>query len=342
MKLATLKTDTPDGTLVIVSEDLMRAVKIPDLAPTLQYAMDHWAELEPRMRAVYRLLNAGEILESFHIDPGMFLAPLPRAYQRIASIAYINHLERRARARHMELPNALREKPQMYHSSSDRILSAQEPLYLPSESWGMDFEGCLAVITDAVPAKITKEEAAEHVRLLTMVSNVVYRQLAPDEFSANRGQLQSNPSCAMATLAVTPDTLGDAWHGGKVHLPIVSQINGNTFGKPDAGIGMTFSFPELIAHASQTRGLSGGTVLTTGPVSNTNFSIGTSCIAERRMLEVMERGSPRTPYLRVGDEVRIEMASRQGQTCFGAIRQKVAPPLSDETLGVHSLAVAEA
>lgn len=324
MKLATLKDGSRDGRLVVVSRDLRLCMPVPSIAPTLQRAMDEWNRVEPMLKSVYQRLNqAGD-----HNDAEQFFAekchsPLPRAYQWIDGSAYVNHVELVRKARGAEMPKEFWTDPLMYQGGSDSFLDPCGPIRVASEDWGIDLEAEVAVVTDDVPMGVSAARAASHIRLLMLVNDVSLRNLIPAELAKGFGFFQSKPSSAFSPVAVTPEELGIAWRDGKLHLPLVSKIDGKLLGAPNAGVDMTFDFQTLVAHAAKTRPLSAGTIIGSGTVSNLDRSKGSSCLAEVRMLETIEHGRPKTPFLRFGDSVRIEMFTAEGQSIFGAIDQVV-------------------
>jgi fumarylacetoacetate (FAA) hydrolase len=323
LKLATLKQGGRDGTLVVVSRDLSRAVKVHAFSPTLQAALDDWAAAAPMLEAVYARLNDGVLEEAFAFDPAACAAPLPRAYQWADGSAYVNHVELVRKARGAEMPTSFWTDPLMYQGGSDSLIGARAPVLAASEEWGIDFEGEVAVITGDVPMGVSPEQAAGHVALLMLVNDVSLRNLIPNELAKGFGFFQSKPATAFSPVAVTPDELGDAWDGRKVSRPLTVHLNGALFGEPDAGTDMTFDFPQLIAHAARTRFLAAGSIVGSGTVSNVDRSRGSACIAERRMLEQIAAGKPATPFLRFGDRVRMEMFDAAGRSIFGAIDQVV-------------------
>jgi fumarylacetoacetate (FAA) hydrolase len=323
MKLATLKEGGRDGTLIVVSEDLTRAVRVPQIASTLQQALDHWERVQPALRRVYGALNDLQAPAAFDLDPRVLAAPLPRAYQWVDGSAYVNHVELVRKARGAEMPPSFWTDPLMYQGGSDAMLGPHDPILLADEAWGIDFEAEVAVITDDVPMGVTPEAARGHIKLVTLVNDVSLRNLIPGELAKGFGFFHSKPASAFAPVMVTPDALGDAWKGGKLHRPLLSWRNDELFGQPDAGVDMTFDFGTLIAHAAKTRVLSAGSIVGSGTVSNVDRSTGSSCIAERRMLEIIEHGEARTPFLRFGEHVRFEMKDAAGRSIFGAIQQEV-------------------
>jgi fumarylacetoacetate (FAA) hydrolase len=323
MKLATLRDGTRDGRLVVVSRDLSRAAPANAVAARLQDALDAWRELASRLRALAESLEAGRAEAGFAFDPAQAMAPLPRAYQWADGSAYVNHVELVRRARGAELPPSFWSDPLVYQGGSDDLLGAREDAPFASEEFGIDLEAELAVVTDDVPRGTTASDARDHIVLLMLVNDWSLRNLIPGELAKGFGFYQSKPATAFSPVAVTPDELGAAWDGGRVHLPLESRINGSLLGRPDAGTDMTFDFPALIAHLARTRRLGAGTIVGSGTVSNCDRSRGSSCLAERRMLEQIDRGQPVTPFLRFGDRVRIEMFDDAGRSIFGAIEQRV-------------------
>ncbi|MFM4991552.1 fumarylacetoacetate hydrolase family protein [Aeromonas veronii] len=325
MKLATLNNGKRDGALVVVSRDLARAVRVSEIAPTLQAALDEWAEVAPRLEAVYQQLNEGHVGEAFPFDEASCLSPLPRAYQWADGSAYVNHVELVRKARGAEMPESFWHDPLIYQGGSDSFLAPRGPIVMGSEEWGIDFESEVAIITDDVPMGVSPQGAASHVKLLMLVNDVSLRNLIPGELAKGFGFFQSKPSSAFSPVAITPDELGDDWRDGKVLLPLHTHLNGALFGAPDAGVDMTFSFFDLIAHAAKTRPLGAGCIIGSGTVSNYDRSAGSSCIAERRMLEILDCDQAITPYLQFGDRVSIAMEDRSGQNLFGTISQQVVP-----------------
>lgn len=321
MKLASLNTGR-DGTLIVVDRRLRHAMAVPAIAPTLQAALDDWQETAPRLERAYRSLNRGAE-NDFALKLDLLAAPLPRAYQWLDGSAYLPHVELARKARGAEMPPSFRTDPLMYQGGSDGFLGPCDPIVADTEEYGIDFEAEVAVVTDDVPTGAPPEEARGHIKLVMLVNDISLRELIPAELAKGFGFLHGKPASACSPVAVTPDELGSAWDGARVHLPLVTQLNGETFGRPDAGIDMHFDFPTLISHAARTRKLGAGTIIGSGTVSNADRSLGSSCIVERRMLEIVERGAAETPFLRFGDRVRIEMFDRDGRSVFGAIEQAV-------------------
>lgn len=320
MKLATVKDGTRDGALVVVSKDLTRCARVPHIARTLQDALDDWAAKAPALVEAARALEAGG---GAAFDPAAAMAPLPRAYQWCDGSAYLNHVELVRKARKAEMPPEYYDDPLMYQGGSDSMIGPRDDVEALDEAHGIDFEAEVAVVTDDVPMAVTAQTALGHVKLVMLVNDVSLRNLIPAELAKGFGFFQSKPSSAFSPVAVTPDELGDAWRGGKVHLPLRAELNGKLFGHPDAGTDMNFDFGRLIAHAARTRPLGAGTIVGSGTVSNRDRAVGSCCIAEVRTIETIERGKPETPFMKFGDRIRIEMLSADGTSIFGAIDQKV-------------------
>jgi fumarylacetoacetate (FAA) hydrolase len=334
MKLATLKDGSRDGALALVCRDLSRVLPVPEIARTLQAALDGWHETAPRLEALYEELNEGNARHSAPFDPRRAHSPLPRAYQWADGSAYVNHVELVRKARGATMPAEFWTDPLMYQGGSDGFLAPMDDIVFPDEAWGIDFEAEVAVITADVPMGTTPRAAASQVRLLMLVNDVSLRNLIPAELGKGFGFFQSKPASSFSPVAVTPDELGAAWRDGKLHLPLITHLNGELFGRPDAGVDMTFGFPQLIAHAAKTRALAAGTIIGSGTVSNKEGSgpgrpaasggAGYSCIAEQRTVETLVAGKPSTPFLRFGDRVRIEMLDNGGRSIFGAIEQTLS------------------
>jgi fumarylacetoacetate (FAA) hydrolase len=342
MKLATLRNGTRDGALVVVSRDLTRAVRAESAIAglrTLQQLLDDWDATNLKVQRIYAELNDSAEgarpapFETVDFDPARCAAPLPRAYQWADGSAYVNHVELVRRARGAEMPASFWTEPLMYQGGSDAFLGPRDAIELAEEAWGIDLEGEVAVITDDVAMGASTEEAAERICLLMLVNDVSLRNLIPPELAKGFGFFHGKPSTAFSPVAVTPDELGPAWRDGKVHLPLLAWLNGKLLGRPDAGVDMTFSFPQLIAHAAKTRRLSAGSIVGSGTVSNKldggpgkpveEGGAGYTCLAELRTVETLLEGKPRTPFLKFGDRVRIEMLDGHGRSIFGAIEQEV-------------------
>lgn len=331
MKLGSLRRDR-DGRLVIVSPDLERYVSAGEIAPTLQSALDNWETAGPRLEELADALERGST--GSKLEALDFTSPLPRAYQWADGSAYVNHVELVRKARGADMPDSFWTDPLMYQGGSDSFLGPRDDVIMADEAWGIDFEAEVAVITADVPMGVSADDAGQYIRLLMLVNDVSLRNLIPGELAKGFGFFQSKPSSAFSPLAVTPDELGDAWRDNKVHLPLESFLNGEPFGKPDAGIDMTFDFAQLIAHAARTRPLCAGTIIGSGTVSNKlddgpgkpirEGGVGYSCIAEIRMIETIQSGAPQTEFMKFGDRVRIEMRDREGRSIFGCIDQRLS------------------
>lgn len=322
MKLASLNRGR-DGELVVVSKDLSKATSATHIAPTLQAAIDDWVNIAPKLDDLYTQLNQGNINDAFDFEQSDCASPLPRAYQWADGSAYVNHVELVRKARNATMPETFWHDPLMYQGGSDSFIPPHAPVKLGSEDWGIDLEAEIAVITDDVPMGVDEASAEQHIKLLMLVNDVSLRNLIPGELAKGFGFFQAKPSSSFSPVAVTPDELGDAWEASKVHLPLVSHINDKLFGKPEAGVDMTFNFSQLVAHAAKTRPLGAGAIIGSGTVSNYDRSAGSSCLAEIRMLETIEHGQPKTPFMSFGDTVRIEMFDKDGQSIFGAIDQTI-------------------
>lgn len=320
MKLATLPDGTPDGRLHVVSRDMSRAAPANSVA-TMQALMENWSALAPELDAQYGALNEGQ---GQAFDPGSALAPLPRAWQWLDGSAFESHGELMQKV--FKLDPVPKGRPLMYQGLSDRFLSPTADVPLPSEADGIDFEGEFGIICDTVPMETDAATARAHIRLLVQINDWSLRTIAPVEMKTGFGWVQAKPACAMAPLAVTPDEIGSAWRDARVDLPLLVDLNGARFGAAE-GYHMAYGFDELVAHAARTRNLVAGTVIGSGTVSNENFrDIGSSCIAERRGIELLDHGAPITPYMAFGDRVRMECRDRQGAPVFGAIDQVVVRP----------------
>lgn len=334
MKLATLKAGGRDGTLVVVSSDLSRCIDAPHVANTMQEALDNWQGVAPELKLYADRLNEDPTFgEPF--DETACHSPLPRAYHWVDGSAYVNHVELVRKARGAEMPPSFWTDPLVYQGGSDDFTPPHDPVICPDESWGIDLEGEIAVITDDVPMGTTPEKAASHIKLIMLANDVSLRNLIPAELAKGFGFYQSKPATSFSPVAVTPDELGAAWQDCKVHLPLFSYINGQLFGRPNAGRDMTFSFADLIAHVTKTRRLGAGAIIGSGTVSNksedsgpgkpvTEGGVGYSCLAEVRTIETIATGKPSTPFLRHGDRVRLEMIDNNGRSVFGAIDQEIA------------------
>ena len=323
MKLGTLKEGGRDGTLIVVSRDLSRAIRVPEIAATLQAALDDWGTASAALQDVAAGLEGGPVDGEFAFDPSDVSSPLPRAYHWVDGSAYVNHVELVRRARGAEMPESFWHEPLVYQGGSDDFLGPRDDIPVPSEEFGIDMEAETAVITGDVPMGTSSEDAGRHIRLLMILNDVSLRNLIPGELAKGFGFYQSKPSTAFSPVAVTPDELGAAYSDGTFNLPLITHLNGEIFGQPDCGTDMTFNFNQLIAHVTKTRRLGAGAIIGSGTISNYDRSNGSSCIAERRMLETIESGKPATPFMRFGDTVRIEMLDSDGNSIFGALDQKV-------------------
>jgi len=328
MKLATLKDGSRDGQLIVVSRDLSTAHHASAIATRMQQLLDDWNFVSPQLQDLYDTLNGGKARHAFPFDPAQCMAPLPRAVQWADGSAYINHVELVRRARNAEVPESFYTDPLMYQGGSDDFLGPRDDAHFASEDWGIDFEAELAVVTGDVAMGSGPEQALESIRLVMLANDWSLRNLIPAELAKGFGFFQSKPATAFSPVAVTPDELGDAWQGGRVHLPLQSTWNGKKVGLTDAGPEMTFHFGQLIAHIAKTRNVRAGSIVGSGTVSNKDWSKGYSCIAEKRAIETIESGAPSTPFMKFGDTIRIEMKGRDGQSVFGAIEQTVAPYVS--------------
>ena len=338
MKLATLKDSTRDGRLVVVSKDLTRCSDVAHVARTLQAALDDWEHTGPRLARVAEGIETGsQPTMRFHEHDAA--SPLPRAFQWADGSAYVNHVELVRKARNQPMPESFWTDPLMYQGGADSFLGPRDPIVLADEAWGIDMEGEVAVIVDDVPMGASLDEARAAIRLVMLVNDVSLRNLIPAELAKGFGFFQSKPSSAFSPVAVTPEELGDAWDGGKLHLPLRVDLNGAALGRANAGIDMTFDFPTLIVHAAKTRPLEAGSIIGSGTVSNkldggpgkpvADGGAGYSCLAEVRMVETIADGAPKTPFLQFGDTVRIEMQDKKGHSIFGAIEQKVVQYVRD-------------
>lgn len=323
MKLASYNNGRRDGQLMLVSRDLTKTVAVPAIAHTMQQLLDGWDLLRPQLQELYDALNEGMLDNAQAFDEAKCLSPLPRAYQWADGSAYVNHVELVRKARGAEMPETFWTDPLFYQGGSDSFIAPKADIPLASEDWGIDFESEIAVITDDVPMGVSTDNAAKHIKLLMLVNDVSLRNLIPGELAKGFGFFQSKPSSSFSPVAVTPDELGVRWEDSKVHLPLITSLNGELFGRPNAGVDMTFDFSQLIAHVAKTRPLGAGAIIGSGTISNYDRSAGSSCLAEKRMLEVIAEGKATTPFMRFGDTVRIEMLDDNGVSIFGSIDQKV-------------------
>jgi len=330
MKLGSLKQGGRDGTLIVVSRDLTKAVKAAGIADTLQRALEDWSNLAPRLNSIYEVLNgsAAETVNGepvFALDFAQLAGPLPRAYEFVDGSAYLPHVARVRKARGAEVPESFYVDPLMYQATSAGFYGPRDPVIVPSADYGIDLEAEVVVITDDVPMAVTPEAAAGHIQLIGLINDVSLRNLIPAELAKGFGFLQSKPRSALSPVFVTPDELGDAWQDSRLHRPLLTHVNGKWFGAPEAGVDMQFNFAQLVAHAAKTRPLSAGTIVGSGTVANEDTSLGASCFAEQRTVETLRDGKPSTPFMAFGDVVRIEMLDAEGRSIFGAIEQRMNP-----------------
>lgn len=321
MKLATIEDGSRDGGLVVVARDGSRFARAGHVAKTMQAALDRWPNVEAGLRALAKDIESGRV-ETEPVDVSRFLAPLPRAYEWVDGSAYLSHIALVRKARGADMPKALYTEPLVYQGGSGVMLSSRAPLALIDPGYGLDLEGEVAVVLGDTPIGVTAERAHAHVRLLVLVNDVTLRNLIPAELDKGFGFFCSKPATAFAPFAITPDELGDAWSGGKVHRPLRCSLNGALLGDPDASA-MHFSFFDLMAHIARTRAFTAGTILGGGTVSNEDPARGVACLAERRTRETLELGAPKTPFLQSGDRVHIEMLHPDGTSLFGSIEQEV-------------------
>ncbi|MBO2621014.1 fumarylacetoacetate hydrolase family protein [Shewanella algae] len=329
MKLATYDNGRRDGQLMLVSRDLKKTVAVPAIAQTMQQLLDSWSLLEPQLRELSDALNADMLDNTQDFDESRCLSPFPRAYLWADGSAYVNHVELVRKARGAEMPESFWTDPLVYQGGSDSFIAPRADIPLASEDWGIDFESEIAVVTDDVPMGVSAENAASHIKLLMLVNDVSLRNLIPAELAKGFGFFQSKPSSSFSPVAITPDELGDKWQDTRVHLPLITHLNNELFGKPNAGVDMTFNFAELIAHVTKTRPLGAGAIIGSGTISNYDRSAGSSCLAEKRMLEVIAEGKAVTPFMGFGDRVRIEMLDDAGHSIFGTIDQQVVEYIAE-------------
>jgi fumarylacetoacetate (FAA) hydrolase len=323
MKLGSLKEGGRDGTLVVVSRDLAQAVRATGIAPTLQRALEDWENVAPRLNALSEALHDGRAEGSFALDMQALAAPLPRAYEFVDGSAYLPHVARVRRARGAEVPESFYTDPLMYQAVSAGFYGPRDAVKVASEDYGIDLEAEIVIVTDDVPMGATPAQAASHIQLIGLVNDVSLRNLIPVELAKGFGFLQSKPRSALSPVFVTPDELGEVWQGSKLHRPLLTHVNGQWFGAPEAGVDMQFDFAQLVAHAAKTRPLSAGTLVGSGTVANEDTTLGASCFAEQRTVETLRDGKPSTPFMKFGDVVRIEVLDRAGNSIFGAIEQRI-------------------
>jgi fumarylacetoacetate (FAA) hydrolase len=325
MKVATLRAGGRDGTLVVVTRDGSRYAPATAIAATLQAALDDWAHAEPKLRALAAELEVGRA-PALPLDVRALHAPLPRAYEWVDGSAFLNHVILVRKARGAEPPETLRSDPLVYQGGSGVLLGPTDDIPLVDAGWGLDFEAEVCVVLDDTPLGTRAADAGQHIKLLMLANDVTLRNLVPNELAKSFGFFQSKPATAFSPFAITPDELGDAWRDGRVHLRLRTTYNGGVVGDTDAGPEMHFSFFDLVQHLCKTRAFSAGTIVGSGTVSNADRARGISCLAERRMIETIEKGKPETPFMKAGDTVEIEMRAADGTSLFGRIAQKVVTP----------------
>lgn len=325
MKLASLKSGGRDGTLIVVNRALTHFVTAGDVAATLQEAIDDWSNTAPLLNTLSEALNGENCADARLLDFTALASPFPRAYEFVDGSAYLPHVERVRRARGAEVPASFYEDPLMYQATSAGFLGPRDPVPVVSEDYGIDFEAEVVVVTDDVPMAVDAAQAASHIQLIGLVNDVSLRNLIPAELAKGFGFVHSKPRSALSPVLVTPDELGASWRDSVVHLPLRSWLNQERFGQPEAGVDMQFNFAQLIAHAAHTRPLAAGAIVGSGTIANEDESVGASCLAERRMLEIISGGKPITPFMSFGDTIRIEMVDETGASIFGAIEQVIQP-----------------
>ena len=321
MKLASLKTGGRDGSLIVVNRELTHYLPATEVSATLQHAMDNWSNVAPRLNALYESFDEGVDGTELHMED--LASPFPRAYEFLDGSAYLPHVERVRKARGAEVPASFYEDPLMYQATSSGFIAPRDDVPVGSEEFGIDFESEIIVVTDDVPMAVSADAAAEHIQLIGLINDVSLRNLIPGELAKGFGFLQSKPRSALSPVLVTPDELGNAWRDCKVHLPLRSILNGSLFGRPEAGHDMQFNFAQLVAHAAKTRPLAAGTIIGSGTIANENTELGASCLAEKRMLEIIADGKPSTSFMRFGDQIRIEMLDASENNIFGTIEQTI-------------------
>lgn len=323
MKLASLKSSgNRDGELCVVSRDLKRAVKATQIAPNVRTALEKWTEIEGSLKKLSDDLNEGQAEGSFGFDETKFHSALPRTWLFADGSAFIHHIKLVRMARKAPMPETLMTVPLMYQGECGKFLDPCEAIPQRDFAHGTDFEGEVGVVTDFVPMGVTANQAVHHIKLFVLINDVSLRGLIPEELAAGFGFFQSKPASALSPCAVTADELAEAWKEGRIHLPLSVKFNGEFFGEANAGA-MHFHFGELIAHAAKTRDLAAGTIIGSGTVSNDDPAKGSSCLAEKRTLEQIETGTPKTPFMKVGDRIEIKMLNARGENIFGTISQIV-------------------
>ena len=323
MKLGSISDNSRDGCPVLVDRGLRYMIPVNNVINNWQLAIENWSEVSPKLEKIYEKLDKGLAEGASAYDGSKLAAPFPRAYQWLDGSAYVTHVELLRKARGVELPANFWLDPLMYQGGSDHFLGPCEPIKIKDINWGVDFEGELAVVVDDVPLGISENKAEQHIKLIMLVNDISLRNLIPDELNKGFGFVHGKPPSAFGPLAITPDTIGQSWKDGKVHLPLLIKLNGKKVGFANAGVDMTFSFPELVAHAAKTRRLRAGTIIGSGTISNSDQQHGYSCIAEIRMIETINEGAPHTPFLQYGDKITMEMLASDGQSIFGSLEQTV-------------------
>ena len=326
MKLASLRTGDRDGALVVVSKDLERAILVPQIAATMQKAIESWATSEGQLSKVYEQLNANQVDGAFQLDIAKLESPFPRSYQFLDGSVYLHHMEKARKARGAEMPPNYKTEPLMYQGLSDRFCGPTEAMAFPDATLEPDYEAEVAIVVDDVPMGVSKSEAGKHIKLVMLLNDYTLRALTKTELPKGFGFMQAKPTSSFSPVAVTLDELGEMWDGEKIHLDLISEINGKRMGQPNTGKDMFFTYLDLIVHACRTRSLSAGTIIGAGSVTNQDEQSGFGCVAEARIHEQMVHGSSSTPFLKNGDEVCIDALDSQGKSIFGAIRQKIKTP----------------
>ena len=323
MKLGSISNNSRDGCPVLVDRCLRYMVPVNNVIDNWQLGIENWSAVSPKLEKIYEKLDKGLAEGAIPYDRSKLSAPFPRAYQWLDGSAYVTHVELLRKARGVELPANFWVDPLMYQGGSDHFLGPCETIKIKDINWGVDFEGELAVVVDDVPLGISENKAEQHIKLIMLVNDISLRNLIPDELNKGFGFVHGKPPSAFGPLAITPDTIGQSWKDGKVHLPLLIKLNGKKVGFANAGVDMTFSFPELVAHAAKTRRLRAGTIIGSGTISNSDQQHGYSCIAEIRMIETINEGAPHTPFLQYGDKITMEMLASDGQSIFGSLEQTV-------------------
>ena len=323
MKLGSISNNSRDGCPVLVDRCLRYMVPVNNVIDNWQLGIENWSAVSPKLERIYEKLDKGLAEGAIPYDRSKLSAPFPRAYQWLDGSAYVTHVDLLRKARGVELPANFWVDPLMYQGGSDHFLGPCETIKIKDINWGVDFEGELAVVVDDVPLGVSENKAEQHIKLIMLVNDISLRNLIPDELNKGFGFVHGKPPSAFGPLAITPDTIGQSWKDGKVHLPLLIKLNGKKVGFANAGVDMTFSFPELVAHAAKTRPLRAGTIIGSGTISNSDQQHGYSCIAEIRMIETINEGAPHTPFLQYGDKITMEMLASDGQSIFGSLEQTV-------------------